>query len=90
VSARCRGSNCSPATGTDQATPIVRWMGSYGLVQAERLNRSPAATTYEVIRGIVISQSPSASSPPGRAVVMNELRKERHAVDLPSKGMRIM
>ena len=35
--------------------PIVRWTGSYGLVQADRPSTSPIATTQGVIRGFVIA-----------------------------------
>src|ERR1700730_14983601 len=35
--------------------PIVRWTGSYGLVQADRPRTSPIATTQGIIRGLVIS-----------------------------------
>ena len=45
----------SPAPGTDQAAPIIRWPGSYGLVQADRPNMSPTANTQGVIRGFIIA-----------------------------------
>src|SRR5271169_5428033 len=35
--------------------PIVRWTGSYGLVQADRPRISPIASTQGIIRGLVIS-----------------------------------
>ena len=35
--------------------PIVRWTGSYGLVQADRPRISPAASTQGMIPGFVIS-----------------------------------
>src|SRR6266404_5482928 len=35
--------------------PIVRWTGSYGLVQADRPSSSPIATTQGIIRGFVIA-----------------------------------
>jgi hypothetical protein len=34
--------------------PIVRWMGSYGLVQADKPKTSHIATMHGVARGFVI------------------------------------
>ena len=72
VSSSCGGSNCSPATGSDQATPDRSLNGSYGLVQAERPKRSPITAMQRVIRSFDISQPPTTTiSPPGHTVATN-------------------
>jgi hypothetical protein len=45
----------SAAAGTDQAAPDRPLDGSYGLVQADRPNMSPTATTQGAIRGFVMA-----------------------------------
>ena len=68
----------SPAAGTDQAAPIVLWTGSYGLVQPDRPNMSPTATTQGVIRGLIIALFSSLYS-----VILSG--HERRAIDLHSE-----
>src|SRR6202023_3204292 len=45
----------APLPAPMRPPPIVRWTGSYGLVQADRPRTSPIATTQGIIGGFVIS-----------------------------------
>lgn len=74
-----RAAPCPPAAAAPIAAPlpapirpppIVRWTGSYGLVQADNPRSSPTATTLGVICDFVISLVPIRHrySPKGRRI----------------------
>src|SRR5262249_35113716 len=44
----------APLPAPIRPPPIVRWTGSYGLVQADKPNTSPTATTNAVAGGLVV------------------------------------
>src|SRR6516164_10143631 len=81
-----RAAPCPPAAAAPIAAPlpapirpppIVLWTGSYGLVQADRPNMSPTATTHGVIRGLIIALFSNVyfMIPPGHLGVMNVARQ---------------